>query len=152
MVMTAKVDIKKIAVALAIIAGVILAVILLFGGNSDATPTAASVSNNDSRVEFLKNFGWEVTTSPTESGKVRIPEQSGDVFARYNTLQKTQGYDLSQFAGETVMRYVYKINNFPGYYAQGGSWEKMHSFPFQGKRIQQENSKGAVLSSREPYL
>ena len=114
MVMTAKVDIKKIAVALAIIAGVILAVILLFGGNSDATPTAASVSNNDSRVEFLKNFGWEVTTSPTESGKVRIPEQSGDVFARYNTLQKTQGYDLSQFAGETVMRYVYKINNFPG--------------------------------------
>ena len=114
MVMTAKVDIKKIAVVLAIIAGVILAVILLFGGNSDATPTAASVSNNDSRVEFLKNFGWEVTTSPTESGKVRIPEQSGDVFTRYNTLQKTQGYDLSQFAGETVMRYVYKINNFPG--------------------------------------
>ena len=114
MVMTAKVDIKKIAVVLAIIAGVILAVILLFGGNTDATPTAATVSSNDSRVEFLKGFGWEVTTSPTESGKVRIPAQSGDVFTRYNALQQAQGYDLSQFAGETVMRYVYEINNFPG--------------------------------------
>jgi len=29
-------------------------------------------------------------------------------------LQKSQGYDLSSYAGKTVMRYVYKINNFPG--------------------------------------
>ena len=32
---------------------------------------------------------------------------------RYNTLQKAQGYDLSKFAGKTVMRYVYKVNNYP---------------------------------------
>ena len=114
MVMTAKVNIKKIAVILAAIVGVILAIILLFGG-SDSTPTSApAVSNNDSRVQFLQGFGWEVSTSPTESGQVKIPQEQTQVYERYNALQKSQGYDLSQYAGKTVMRYVYKINNFPG--------------------------------------
>ena len=49
-----------------------------------------------------------------ESGQVRIPEAASDVYERYNALQKSQGYDLTQYAGKTVMRYVYKINNYPG--------------------------------------
>lgn len=114
-VMTTKVDIKKVAIILAVVVGVILAAVLLFGGNGDATPTGtAAVSNNDSRVKFLTDFGWEVTTSPVESSQVRIPEEQTPVYERYNALQKSQGYDLSQYAGKTVMRYVYKINNFPG--------------------------------------
>ena len=114
MVMTAKVDIKKIAVILAAIVGVILAVILLFGGDSSAPTSAPAVSNNDSRVEFLQSMGWEVSASPTESGQVKIPSEQSKVYERYNALQKSQGYDLSQYAGKTVMRYVYKVNNFPG--------------------------------------
>ena len=115
MIMTAKVDIKKIAIILAAVAGIILAIVLLFGGKGDSTPTAATgVSNNDSRVQFLTNHGWQVSSSPVESSQVRIPEEQTAVYERYNALQKSQGYDLSQFAGKTVMRYVYKINNFPG--------------------------------------
>lgn len=114
MVMTAKVNIKKIAVILAAIVGVILAIILLFGGSDSAPTSAPAVSNNDSRVQFLQGFGWEVSTSPTESGQVKIPQEQTQVYERYNALQKSQGYDLSQYAGKTVMRYVYKINNFPG--------------------------------------
>ena len=114
MVMTAKVNIRKIAVILAAVVGVILAIILLFGGNASTPTSAPAVSNNDSRVQFLQNMGWDVSTSPTESGQVKIPKEQSQVYERYNALQKSQGYDLSQFAGKTVMRYVYKINNFPG--------------------------------------
>ena len=114
MVMTAKVDFKKIMLALAAAAALILALILLLGGNDTTQTAAPAPSANDGRVKFLQDFGWDVTTSPTESGRVRIPEQSGEVFDRYNTLQKGQGYDLSKYAGKTVMRYVYKINNYPG--------------------------------------
>ena len=115
MVMTAKVNIKKIAIVFAAAAGIILAIVLLFGGSSDAAPTAAAtVSNNDSRVKFLTDFGWEVSTSPAESGQVRIPAEQTPVYERYNALQKSQGYDLSPYAGKSVMRYVYKVNNFPG--------------------------------------
>ena len=114
MVMTAKVNFKKIIIALAVAAGLILATIFLFSGGNDTASTAAGgVSDNDSRVAFLKSMGWEVSASPTESGQVRIPQEPGDVFSRYNDLQKSQGYDLSQYAGKSVMRYVYKVNNYP---------------------------------------
>lgn len=114
MIMTAKVDMKKIAIILAAVVGVILTVILLFGGKEDATTTVATVSGNDSRVALLKDMGWEVTETPTQSGQVKIPETTNEIYDRYNALQKSQGYDLSQYAGKTVMRYVYQINNYPG--------------------------------------
>jgi len=72
------------------------------------------MATNDARVKFLTDFGWEVAASPVESGQVKIPDTSTEVFDRYNALQKSQGYDLSQFAGKTAMRYVYKIKNYPG--------------------------------------
>ena len=114
MVMTAKVDFKKILVALAAVAGVILALILLLGGRSSAPTAATSVAGNDGRVAFLQNLGWEVSASPVESGQVRIPKEQKPIFSRYNDLQKSAGYDLSQHADKTVMRYVYKVNNYPG--------------------------------------
>ncbi len=114
MVMTAKVDFKKIMLGLAAAAALVLALILLLGGGDTTQTAGPAPSANDGRVKFLTDFGWDVTVSPTETGRVRIPEESGEVFDRYNTLQKGQGYDLSKYAGKTVMRYVYRINNYPG--------------------------------------
>ena len=115
MVMTAKVDFKKVLIILGVVALLIIGVILLFGGGDDAAATsAAAVSNNDARVKFLTDIGWDVTTSPAETSQVRIPENNSEVYDRYNQLQKSQGYDLTSYAGKNVMRYVYKINNYPG--------------------------------------
>ena len=114
-VMTAKVNLKKILLILGIVAAVIIAIVIMAGGSKAAVETAApAASSNDARVKFLTDLGWEVTTSPKESGQVKIPEEMTQVFERYNALQKSQGYDLSKYAGKTVMRYVYEINNFPG--------------------------------------
>ena len=115
MFFTAKVDVKKIVIAVIAVVAVIVGLIALLGGNDDSQTTAAdAVSGNEARVEFLQNQGWEVAASPTESGQVRIPQTATDVYDRYNALQKSQGYDLTQYAGKTVMRYVYKVNNYPG--------------------------------------
>ena len=115
MFFTAKVDVKKIVIAVIAVVAVIVGLIALLGGNDDSqTTAAAAVSGNEARVEFLQNQGWEVAASPTESGQVRIPQTATDVYDRYNALQKSQGYDLTQYAGKTVMRYVYKVNNYPG--------------------------------------
>ena len=115
MVMTAKVNFKKILAALAATAAVIIALIMLLGGGDSAQPTdAPSMASNEGRVAFLKNLGWEVNASPTESGQVRIPAEPSEVFNRYNDLQKSAGYDLLPFSGKTAMRYVYKITNYPG--------------------------------------
>ena len=115
LVMTAKVDKKKIILVLAGAAALIAVLIMLFGSGNEAAPSSApSMSSNDARVKFLTDLGWEVAVSPVESGQVRIPETDSTVFERYNALQKSQGYDLSEFASKTVMRYVYKIKNYPG--------------------------------------
>ena len=115
MVMTAKVNLKKILIYLAAAAGLILLLVMLMGGGNEAAPTAAAaVTTNDDRVTFLESFGWDVAASPVETGQVRIPLDSTEVFSRYNALQKSQGYDLSAFAGKNVMRYVYQVSNYPG--------------------------------------
>ena len=112
--MTAKVDKKKTAIIISAVIVAIAALVLLFKGGESTPTVSGNVSNNDQRVAFLQSFGWDVTTSPAESSQVRVPEKENEVFSRYNNLQKAQGYDLSQYAGKTVMRYVYKINNYPG--------------------------------------
>ena len=114
MVMTAKVDMKKLLLILAAVAALILSVILLAGQQDAAQTSAPATGSNDARVKFLTDMGWDVTPSPRESGRVKIPKETTEVFDRYNALQQGQGYDLSKFAGKTVMRYVYQINNYPG--------------------------------------
>ena len=113
MVMTAKVNLKKILIGLGAAVGVILALIFLLGGD-DTAASAPQVSGNDARVQYLQELGWEVITSPKESGQVKIPETPTEVYTRYNELQKQSGFDLTQHAGHTVMRYVYQVNNYPG--------------------------------------
>lgn len=114
MFLTAKVDLKKIVIILIVAVAIILGIVALASGNDEAAPTATTaISDNDARVEFLKSQGWDVAPSPTQSGQVRIPQATSDVYERYNALQKSQGYDLTQYAGQTVMRYVYKVNNYP---------------------------------------
>ena len=114
MFMTAKVDLKKVLIVLGLIALLIVGVIWFTGEDADAPTAAASPATNDGRVEFLKSFGWEVAASPVESSQVKIPRETTAVFDRYNQLQKSQGYDLTQYAGKNVMRFVYKITNYPG--------------------------------------
>ena len=151
MFMTAKVDIKKIAIAAIAVIAVIVALVMLLGGSADAAPTnAATVSGNDARVAFLKNFGWDVSTSPTESGQVRIPQASTDVFDRYNALQKSQGYDLSQYAGKTVMRYVYKINNYPGATDPVYATVLVYKNQIIGGDVTNTSAKGAVSGFQMP--
>ncbi len=134
LIMTAKVDKRKIILAIAVLVVAIGIIVALASGGSEPTasttttstdPTAAAVptaaataaippaDTNDARVKFLTDLGWDVTASPTESLQVKIPKKSSDVFDRYNALQKSQGFDLSKYAGKSIMRYVYQINNYP---------------------------------------
>ena len=116
LVMTTKVDKRKLLIAAAALLAAIAA--LIFLGGNDAQPTVsmtapAAADTNEARVKFLTDLGWEVTTSPAEATEVRIPRNDDQIFARYNELQKSQGYDLTKYAGKRVMRYVYRINNYP---------------------------------------
>ena len=151
LVMTARVDKKKIAIILAVILVAVVGLVMLLGGDEDVAATAATtVSNNDDRVKFLNSFGWEVTNSPVESSQVRIPEKTTEVFDRYNELQKSQGYDLRNFAGKTAMRYVYKINNYPGATAPVYATLLVYKNQIIGGDVTDTSAKGVVRGFKMP--
>lgn len=115
-VMTAKINKKKIAVAAAALLLALVLVSLLAGGRQSQAPETEptlAISTNEDRVKYLTDLGWSVTHSPVQTQQVRIPENPSEVYSRYNALQKSQGFDLSPYAGKTVTRYVYAVQNYP---------------------------------------
>ena len=114
MFLTAKVNLKKILIVAAVIVGVILVLLRFSGDDTEPTAGKALMDTNDARVQFLTDCGWQVAASPVESTQVKIPKEMTEVFRRYNALQISQGYDLTRYAGKEVMRYVYRVDNYPG--------------------------------------
>lgn len=81
----------------------------------DATYNYEKIKNNEDRVNFLKQFGWEVEAQPINEQQVTIPKEFDKVFAAYNEIQRKQGLDLSSFKKKNVMRYTYTVTNYPDY-------------------------------------
>ena len=103
LIMTTKVDKRMRLIAAAAGIAAIAALLFLCGGDSRPTAnmtTAPAADTNDARVKFLTDLGWDVTASPAEAAEVKIPKDADEVFDRYNELQKSQGYDLSKYAGK----------------------------------------------------
>ena len=114
-VITTKVSKTKIAaLATVIIAAVVLVSILAAAKNGDVENVDdRNGETNEERVAFLTRQGWEVNGEPVQTQSIKIPAEESEVFRRYNELQKSQGYDLTQYAGRQATRYVYEILNYP---------------------------------------
>lgn len=114
-VMTAKLSKSKLfAAGLILIAAIVLIVVFFTSGGADATEKAPVGDTNDSRVAYLASYGWSVNAQPKQTQQVKIPDTTDNkVFARYNELQISQGFDLTKYAGKEVTRYVYEILNYP---------------------------------------
>ena len=81
----------------------------------DASYNYEKIKNNDDRINFIKQFGWEVEAQPIKEQQVTIPKEFDKVFAAYNEIQRKQGLDLSSFKKKSVMRYTYVVTNYPDY-------------------------------------
>ena len=73
------------------------------------------IRDNEDRVEFLGQFGWDVKDEPLETVEVVIPTEFDTVFAGYNEIQKAQGLDLGKYKKKTVTRFTYEVTNYPDY-------------------------------------
>lgn len=114
-VMTAKLSKSKLfAAGLILLAAIILIVVFVTAGGGDAVESIPVGETNDDRVAYLASFGWSVNAQPKQTQQVKIPDSTENkVFARYNELQISQGFDLTKYAGKEATRYVYEILNYP---------------------------------------
>ena len=72
------------------------------------------VKTGEDRIEFLRQFGWEVKSEPVEAVEVTIPSEFDKIFTGYNEIQRRQGLDLSDYKKKKVMRYTYEVTNYEG--------------------------------------
>ncbi len=104
-----------------IIIGIVLAVAvgMIVNGAARTLPASSqeflSGSTASDRLAYLQSFGWNVKEDPVSVTDVLIPSQFGDVYTNYNAIQIAQGFDLTEYAGRTVKKWVYAVTNYPGY-------------------------------------
>ena len=109
-IMTAKVPKRRLLlIVLLLIAAAVVLALCLHGAGGDAETPAKS----DARIAFLESYGWQVEPEPVKTQQVIVPADPSEVFLRYNELQISQGYDLLQYSGKELTRYVYRITNYP---------------------------------------
>lgn len=114
-VFSMKLSRNKIALfsTLVICAAALVICAVAISANENAVSLKAP--DNAARVAFLERLGWQVISVPIEVAEVKIPAEFGDVYERYNQLQKAQGFDLSLYKLRRVKRYTYEITNYPGH-------------------------------------
>ncbi len=114
-VFTTKVSKTKLAAIVTLLIAAVVLVAALAAAKANAPEEADPLDgqSNDSRVAFLAQYGWDVNAEPVQTQTVAVPKEDSEAFSRYNALQKSQGFDLTAYAGQQAMRYVYEILNYP---------------------------------------
>lgn len=72
-------------------------------------------SNNEDRMSFISQFGWDVDEEPVEIKEIILPTDFDETYTAYNQIQRDQGFDLLEYAGERAKRWTYVIKNYEGY-------------------------------------
>ena len=115
LIWTARISKRAKAALAVILAGVLLAVVLLLMGRSDDGQAAQwQLTTNEDRMPYLESLGWQVEPEPVETLQFLLPEKLEEPYLTYNELQDSQGFDLSACCGMQVARYTYTVTNYPG--------------------------------------
>ena len=72
-------------------------------------------SNHEDRMGFISQFGWDVDEEPVEIKEIILPTDFDETYTAYNQIQRDQGFDLLEYAGERAKRWTYVIKNYEGY-------------------------------------
>lgn len=94
----------------------VLVVALALSLHQGAVPTTAALSqmdDNHNRVAYLEQMGWTVDESAVSTQELLIPETLDESYDSYLTLLHQQGFNLEDFCGKHIQRYVYQISNHP---------------------------------------
>lgn len=97
--------------SLAMIFAVTIMLIIIIGQVFSADSGRIDGSTNAIRVTYLKSLGLEVDDSDVTSKNIVIPENFGEVYNEYNSLQKKSGFDLADYKGEEAVVYTYSLDS-----------------------------------------
>lgn len=116
-VLTLKWNKKTAVLIIAAVALLLVILVLAIGrGGSDRPEDAAlgiQLNTCEKRVAYLASLGWEADPASETEQNIVIPREFSQIYAKYNELQKTQGFDLSEYCGMDATVYTYTVSNHP---------------------------------------
>ena len=102
---------KRFITAVILVLMAVLLLIFIVVRNSAKTSRVAVQCDTEASVkEYIESFGYIIGELKTD--EIIIPDVFNDVYNNYNNIQKSQGFDLSEYRGKTVVRYTYCVYNF----------------------------------------
>ncbi len=145
---TAKVNRRKITMALAAAAVLCASAVTITVLNGRGTETSATVSpkgikTEEDRVSYLSEWGWQVSPQAVLVEELALPKEFGGEYTEYLSLQNDQGFDLTKYAGKRVKRYTYEVLNHPS----GESGVAAHLLIYKNTVIGGEVMGGSFLHS-----
>ena len=96
-----------------IFAVVAAAAVVLAGCFADKEETITLVDTTE-MVEYLQGLGWQVESDPIETLDLQLPQQLTESWGDYAAMQDEQGFPFTDYAGQPIRRYTFRVTNYPG--------------------------------------
>lgn len=110
---TAKITKKRIFCAVIILLLPTLIFVAVKISGAESATKEIYLKSEQERISYLNKFGWQLEKNSETEKASSIPAEFDDVYKSYNELQKSQGFDLSEYAGNPVSIYTIKVLNYP---------------------------------------
>ena len=81
---------------------VILAVAVRIESFNKTSANVVECSDENDIRKYVVSFGFELGSCTAD--EITIPQEFNDVYKNYNEIQKSQGFDLSEYKGVLVKR------------------------------------------------
>ena len=105
------------AIAAVIAAAVVSMAVINMTGAPKSAENGVSLSAENGCVDFLKQLDLTADGANAESKKITIPAEFNDVYAAYNELQRSAGFDLTPYLGSEAELLTIPLQNAEQEYA-----------------------------------
>lgn len=112
-IITAKCSKRRVVKILLIFALLLSLFLALRACRHSSPPPVIAAGTNEERIAYLASLGWEVNDQPIETLSITLGETLEEPYLSYNDLQRSQGFDLTRYCGQTLSRYTYVVTNYP---------------------------------------
>ncbi len=106
-----KISVKQLVLFILLITGIVFLAKCTIGYIAGAFGSVSA----EKAADFLKGWGWEVDADKVFTEEITIPKDFSEVYERYNAIQLKQGYDLTKYRSEKVVKYTFVVKNYKGF-------------------------------------
>lgn len=105
---------KRRFIGVASIFAVVAAAAVVLAGCFADKEESITLVDTTAMVEYLQGLGWQVESDPIETLDLQLPQQLTESWGDYAAMQDEQGFPFTDYAGQPIRRYTFRVTNYPG--------------------------------------